>query len=171
MKLKRRIKYYLLRLFRLKASPHQVASGLALGLVPCWFPTFGIGPFLSMGLAKLTRVNVVAAIVGGVIGTPIWPILFLLNYKIGGFFLEKRSKIDEIEDVEYINAFNHTVNSIDNIHSGGYIFIVGALINVLFFSFVIYGTVYFLFRKYRMSILLKLMGQRDRHGVPEKYGK
>jgi uncharacterized protein len=156
MKFRRRIKYYLLRLFRLKASPQQVAFGLAIGFLPCWLPTFGLGPFLSIGLAKLTRANVVSAVVGGVIGTPFWPLLFLSNYQIGSVFFDKSSHIDELEKVEYLNAFNHTIKSIDSTHSAGYFFATGAIINMMLSFIVIYFTAYFLFKKYRLNILLKI---------------
>ncbi len=156
MKLKRRKKYYLIRLFRQKSSPHHVAVGFTMGLIPSWFPTFGLGPALSVGLAKLVRANTFAAIVGGVIGTLIWPLLFLLNYKVGSLLLDRNTRIDELEDVEYINAVHHTLNGIDSIHSSGYLFLTGAVINIIISSLFIYFLVYFIFKKYRVSILKKI---------------
>jgi uncharacterized protein len=153
MKFSRRIKYYLIRLFRLKASPHQVALGLAVGFTPNWLPTFGLGPMLSITLAKMLRVNLISAFIGGVIGAPFWPILFLLNYRVGGLFMNKPLEVNEIGDVEYIEAVNDTVGSL---HSGSIQFIVGASINVVLTSFVLYLLVYMLFRKYRVHILNKL---------------
>jgi len=153
LKLKRRTRYYLLRLFRLKAGPHQVALGLTLGFIPNWFPTFGLGPVLSAGLAKVAKVNVISAVVGGIIGTPLWPVLFLFNYRIGGLFEDTPSMVEEIEDVEYIEAANHTVGSIQ---SGSLQFLTGALVNVLISSIIIYLIVYLLFKKYRIIILEKL---------------
>jgi uncharacterized protein len=153
MKWKRRSKYYLIRLFRLKASPHQVALGLALGFVPNWFPTFGIGPVLSAGIAKITRVNLIAAIIGGFIGTPLWPFFFLLNYKVGSLFYHMPSKVTEIQEVEYLEAVSDTV---DSWHSGSVQFLEGALINSLLSSIIIYLIVYFLFKKYRIPILTRI---------------
>lgn len=155
--IKRKIKYYLLRLFRLNASPHHVAAGFTMGLIPNWLPTFGLGPVLSVGLAKLIRVNTFSAIVGAVLGTPLWPILFLLNYKVGSLILDRKTHIDEIEDVDYINAFYHTSGEINSTtHSGGYLFLAGAAINILISSILIYFIVYFLFKKYRVKILCKI---------------
>ena len=156
MKIKRRFKYYFIRLFRLKGSPHQVAAGFTMGLLPSWFPTFGLGPLLSIGLAKLSRTNEIAAFVGGVLGTPIWPILFLLNYQVGSALLDKQPKIDELEEVDYTSALQHTLDGVNNIQSSGYSFLLGAIINILISSFIIYFLVYFLFKRYRVRILSKL---------------
>ncbi|MBM4761499.1 DUF2062 domain-containing protein [Bacillus sp. B15-48] len=153
MKLKRRSKYFLIRLFRLKASPHHVAMGLALGFAPNWFPTFGLGPFFSAALAKLTRVNVLAAFIGGLIGTPLWPVLFWLNYQVGSLFYQKPSKVEEIVEVEYLEAVNDTVGSWQ---SGSMQFITGSLVNMFVMGIIMYILVYFLFKKYRMSILTKI---------------
>lgn len=156
MKIKRRIKYYFIRLFRLKGSPHQVAAGISIGFLPSWFPTFGLGPVLSVGFAKLSRTNEVAAFVGGVIGTPIWPLLFLLNYQVGSAILDRQPKIDTLEEVDYSSAIEHTVEGVNNIQSSGYSFLLGAVINIVISSILVYFVVYFLFKRYRVSILNKL---------------
>jgi len=153
MKLKRPMKYYLLRLFRLNASPHQVAMGLTLGFVPNWFPTFGLGLAVSAGLAKLTNANIIAAVIGGLIGTPLWPLLFLQNFKVGSFFNGQTSIVDELESMEYTEVVSDTLSSLQ---LGSLQFLVGALTNVLITSLFLYFIVYILFKKYRRSILAKL---------------
>ncbi|WP_066051811.1 DUF2062 domain-containing protein [Robertmurraya korlensis] len=153
MNLRRQRKYYLLRLFRIKASPRQVACGLVLGFIPSWFPTFGLGPLLSIGMAKVFRVNVIAALIGGVIGTPIWPILFFCNYKMGSLVFERQNKVDEIDDVSYQYVVNDTLGSIQ---SGGFLFLTGACINMIIASLAMYVIVYILFKRYRGTILQKI---------------
>lgn len=125
--------------------------GLTLGFVPNWFPTFGLGPMISAGLAKLTKVNVIAAVIGGLLGAPIWPALFFLNYKIGSLILMEPSKVNDLEDVHYLEAVDETVG-----HSGSLLYITGTLVNVLVSSLLIYLSFYMLFRKYRVNILMKL---------------
>ncbi|MCP1143453.1 DUF2062 domain-containing protein [Lysinibacillus endophyticus] len=156
MKIRRRIKYYLIRLFRLKSSPHQVALGLTMGFIPSWIPLFGFGPVLSIGLAKLTRSNPISAFVGGVIGTPIWPLLFILNYMIGGFLLDRKPKVDTLEEVEYSTAIQHTLSGFFKSHTSGVLFLTGAIINIVLSSILIYFMTFFLFKKYRVTILNKL---------------
>ena len=156
MQIRRKIKYYLLRLFRLNASPHQVAAGFTMGLISNWLPAFGLGPALSVGLAKLLRVNIFSAIVGAILGTPLWPLFFLFNYKIGSLILNRKTKIDEIEDIEYIDALHHIPEGVNNIHSSWYIFLTGAAINIVISSIFIYLITYHLFKEYRVSILCKI---------------
>ncbi|TSI07671.1 DUF2062 domain-containing protein [Lysinibacillus sp. BW-2-10] len=161
MKIKRKMKYYLIRLFRLKSSPHQVALGLSIGLIPNWLPTFGVGPLLSVGLAKLVKANTVAAFIGGVIGTLIWPLLFILNYQVGSFLLNRNIKIDEPEEVEYIGAIQHTVEGVvDGFHSSGFLFLTGATINIVISSLLSYFIMYFLFKKYNLQILNKISSRK-----------
>lgn len=156
MKITRRIKYTLIRLFRLKSNPEQVALGLTIGLIPSWIPTFGLGPVFSLGLARLVKANKVSALVGGIIGTPIWPLLFLLNYKVGGLILERESRVDELDEVGYINATHHTYKGIAGSHSSGVLFLTGAAINILISSILVYFIVYILFKTYRVRILNKI---------------
>ena len=156
MKIRRTIKYYLLRLCRLNDSPHQVAAGFTMGFIPNFLPAFGLGPALSVGLAKLVRVNIFSAIVGAVLGTPLWPLLFLLNYKIGSLILDRNTKIDEIKDVDYIEPLQHIPDATNSIHSSGYIFLTGAVVTILISSIFIYLITYFLFKTYRVKILCKI---------------
>lgn len=152
MKISRKIKFHLIRLFRIKAGAHQVALGFTLGFIPHWFPTFGLGPILSLGLAKFARANLISAVLGGLIGTPLWPILFFLNYRSGSLLHMKSSKVDEIKEVEYLGV----VETVSNFHTGSTLFLTGALVNILLFSIPLYLIVYFIFKKYRVKILLKL---------------
>ena len=156
MKIRRKVKYYLLRLFRLHASPHQVAAGFTMGLIPSWLPIFGLGPVLSVGLAKIVKVNIFSAIVGAVLGTIIWPLLFLLNYKVGSLLLNRDPKINDIEEIEYIDALQHIPDGINSIHSSGYIFLIGAAINIVISSILVYLITYFIFKQYRIKILFKI---------------
>ena len=130
-----------------------MALGLSMGFIPNWFPTFGFGPILSLGLAKITRVNVIAAVIGGIIGTPLWPVFFLFNYRMGGLFVKKPSEVNELEEVQYIEVVNDTVGSLQ---SGSLQFLIGALINVILSSLILYIVVYLIFKKYRTRILSKL---------------
>lgn len=148
-----------MRLLRVKDSPHQVALGFTLGFIPNWYPTFGLGVILSVGLAKIVRVNPVAAFLGGVIGSPLWPALFFLNYKVGGLLLDRRSRVDEIEDVDYVEALEQTIDGVNSFFSKSYTFLAGALINTIFFSICIYFIVYFLFKAYRTGLLRRLRGK------------
>ncbi|WP_147534548.1 DUF2062 domain-containing protein [Bacillus marasmi] len=161
MKLKSRVKYYLLRLFRLRAGTHTIAMGLTLGFIPHWYPTFGIGAILSLGLAKLGRGNLVAAFLGGALGTAIWPFLFFLNYKIGSLLFHHSTSVTEFNNTADVAHLDFSHLTIHNIGSGGLLFFGGALVNTLLSFLFIYLTVYTLFKKYRLNILDKLKGKKE----------
>lgn len=156
MKITRVIKYNLIRLFRLKSGPHQVASGVTIGFIPSWLPTFGLGPVLSVGMARFLKANTVSALVGGVLGTFIWPLLFFLNYKVGSLLLDRNTKVDELDEVEYIDAIEHTYTGIVSSHSSGFIFLTGAMCNIVISSIFIYIMVYIVFKTYRVRILNRI---------------
>lgn len=156
MKITRVIKYNLIRLFRLKSGPHQVASGVTIGFIPSWLPTFGLGPVLSVGMARFLKTNTVSALVGGVLGTFIWPLLFFLNYKVGSLLLDRNTKVDELDEVEYIDAIEHTYTGIVSSHSSGFIFLTGAMCNIVISSIFIYIMVYIMFKTYRVRILNRI---------------
>lgn len=159
MNLGRKFKYNLVRILRVNDSPHQVALGFTLGFIPNWYPTFGLGVILSVGLAKLVKSNTVAAFVSGVIGAPLWPVLFLLNYKVGSLLLDKSTKVDELEDVAYADALEHTIDGVNSFFSKGFTFLEGAFINTILFSICIYFIVKFLFKMYRKGLLRKIRGK------------
>lgn len=153
----RRIKYYLIRLFRLKQGAKHIALGVVFGFFPCWYPTFGIGPLLSITLSRLVRGNVVAAIIAAALGSLIWLPLFVLNYYAGntlkGIFTQNKQPLDiDIEDVEYTEP----IEQINRFHDYGTDFLFGALFNSVFFSIISYFAVYFIFSKYRQAILERL---------------
>ncbi|MGN7295932.1 DUF2062 domain-containing protein [Fredinandcohnia aciditolerans] len=159
MKLGRKVKYNLVRLLRVNDSPHQVALGFTLGFIPNWYPTFGLGVILSVGLAKLVRANTVAAFVGGLIGSPLWPALFLLNYKVGSLLLDRSTRVDELEDVDYADALEHTLDGVNSLFSKGFTFLEGAFINTVLFSIFFYFIVKFLFKMYRKGLLRMIRGK------------
>jgi len=117
---------------------------------------FGLDPVIAVGLARLVKANTVSSLVGGVIGTFIWPLSFFLNYKIGSLLLDRNSRVDELDEVEYINAIQHIYKWIVGSHSSGFIFLTGAVINILISSILIYIIVYLVFKKHRVSILNKI---------------
>nr|WP_304220036.1 DUF2062 domain-containing protein [Fredinandcohnia onubensis] len=159
MNLGRKFKYNLVRILRVNDSPHQVALGFTLGFIPNWYPTFGLGVILSVGLAKLVKSNTVAAFVSGVLGAPLWPVLFLLNYKVGSLLLDKSTKVEELEDVAYADALEHTIDGVNSFFSKGFTFLEGALINTILFSICIYFIVKFLFKMYRKGLLRRIRGK------------
>lgn len=85
----RPIRYYALRILRLRASPHNIAAGVAAGVGPSFTPFVGLHFFLSFGLAWILRGSLIASAIGSILsGNPItWPIIWVATWKIGNMIL------------------------------------------------------------------------------------
>jgi uncharacterized protein (DUF2062 family) len=73
------------KLISLRASPHQIALGFALGVFIGIFPTFGLGGVFIFALATIWRFNVPAALIGTFMGNPLFaPLWITLSCLITG---------------------------------------------------------------------------------------
>ncbi|OAB41730.1 DUF2062 domain-containing protein [Paenibacillus glacialis] len=145
----RKLKYDSLRLLRIKKSDHLISIGFIAGFFHCWFPTFGIGILLSIGLARLLRGNIVAAVISGSLGTLMWPGLFFLNYKIGLVLIS----------LFYFTSIQGTPEiAMTGISFGhlGMNFLVGSIVNSIVFSIIGYFLLRFVLMKYRLPLLKRL---------------
>ena len=94
------ISYYKLKLARLPASPHAIASGFACGSMVSFTPLLGLHFILAVVFAYFFRGNFVAALLGTVVGNPItFPFIWGLIYKVGAFVTTIKHK-----------EFNHEIN-------------------------------------------------------------
>lgn len=88
MRIRRRIKYYYLRLIRLKGQPKELALGLALGVLAGSMPILPLQTWLALTLAFIFRASKIAAMLGTWISNPLnWYFLYLFSYKIGALIL------------------------------------------------------------------------------------
>jgi uncharacterized protein (DUF2062 family) len=77
-------RYLILRLLRLKASPHKAALGFAAGAAVSFTPFIGFHFILAAALAFVTRGSLIAALLGTIVGNPFtFPIIFTASYWIG----------------------------------------------------------------------------------------
>ncbi|WP_040949293.1 DUF2062 domain-containing protein [Gorillibacterium massiliense] len=160
-KLQRNAKYYTLRLFRTNKSDHNITVGFVAGFFHCWFPTFGFGMVISIGLAKLLRGNMVAAVISGMIGSFLWPALFFLNYKIG--FLTRHLFVIPVNKLHRVIghpvpdfSYTETAHHFSVLGRAGLNFLVGSCINSFVFSILGYFIVRFVLGKVRKPIMLRL---------------
>lgn len=157
-KLPRTIKYSLIRLLRINSNAKDISFGLVLGFLPNWIPTFGFGPVISIALAKLFKANIVSAFIGGISGALLWPVLFVLNYKVGNFLLSISSSVTPINDaeIEAVNLFYYKTKNI------GVEFLVGATVNIIIFSLIFYFAFYYLLKKYQKLYLKRFISSSKR---------
>lgn len=76
--------YFAHRVGRLPGTPYRVAAGFACGAAVSFTPFMGFHFVLAMGLALLTRGNLIASAIGTVVGNPwtfpfIWAWIFTLG--------------------------------------------------------------------------------------------
>ena len=85
----RPVRYYAYRILRLRASPHNIAAGVAAGVGSSFTPFVGVHFFLSFGLAWLLRGSLIASALGTVLaGNPItWPFIWAGTWEIGNLML------------------------------------------------------------------------------------
>lgn len=81
---RRSVRYYGHRVRRLPDSPHRIALGFACGAFSSFSPFFGAHFVLAMLLAKIVRGNVLAALLGTVVGNPLtFPFIAAISLGLG----------------------------------------------------------------------------------------
>jgi len=84
----RSFRYMILRLWRIKASPHSIALGCAAGVFAIFTPFLGCQMLLAAFLALMLRGSVVASAVGTFAGNPLtYPIIWGSTFGVGNLFL------------------------------------------------------------------------------------
>jgi uncharacterized protein (DUF2062 family) len=80
--------YYVRRLTRLSGTPHNIAAGFACGLAISFTPLVGFHLLLGGLLSLIVRGNLVAMVVGTLVGNP-WtlPLMWLGGYHVGKLLL------------------------------------------------------------------------------------
>ncbi len=84
----RSFRYMILRLWRIKATPHSIALGCAAGVFAIFTPFLGCQMLLAASLALLFRGSVMASAVGTFAGNPLtYPIIWGSTFAVGNLFL------------------------------------------------------------------------------------
>ena len=85
---RRAFAYYLKRLTRLTGTPHNIAAGFACGAAISFTPFLGLHILLGGLLALIVRGNLLAVVVGTLIGNPwTFPFIWFATYEVGLFLL------------------------------------------------------------------------------------
>jgi uncharacterized protein (DUF2062 family) len=75
--LKDKIIGFVRRLLSLRATPHQIAIGFAIGVFIGIFPTFGFGGLVILAIVPLWKFNLPAALLGTIMGNPLFAPLWI----------------------------------------------------------------------------------------------
>jgi uncharacterized protein (DUF2062 family) len=85
---RRAFAYYVKRLTRLTGTPHNIAAGVACGVAISFTPFVGLHIILGCLLALIVRGNLLAVVVGTLVGNPwTFPFIWLAAYEVGHILL------------------------------------------------------------------------------------
>lgn len=80
----RSLRYVALRMMRMRAAPHEVALGCAIGVFAAMTPLIGFQMIVAGILAYALRANLAAAMLGTFFGNPLtWPVIWPATYAAG----------------------------------------------------------------------------------------
>jgi uncharacterized protein len=124
-------RYLVLRLTRLRASPHEVALGFAAGAAVSVTPLIGLHLVLAVVIAFITRASLIAAALGTILGNPLTlPFFFAASYWIGdrisGLFAAPGvdallEGLEEAEEEEAEIAADLIISASDDVFREGWI--------------------------------------------------
>jgi len=81
---KRSLRFFYLRLLRLKGQPEEVAGGMAIGVFIGMTPTVPLHTVLAVLIAFILRKSKLAAALGVWVANPFFlPFIYILDYKVG----------------------------------------------------------------------------------------
>ncbi|TVX88218.1 DUF2062 domain-containing protein [Paenibacillus agilis] len=82
------MRYHSIRMLRSRQGASKISLGIVFGFFPCWYPTFGIGPVLSIGLTKWAKGSIAGSIFAAALGAVVWPIFFYMNVITGNWIMK-----------------------------------------------------------------------------------
>ena len=84
------MRYWYVRLVRLRGTPPAIARGLACGVFAGCFPLFGLQTIIGIILAILFRGNKIAAAAGTWVSNPLTYVpIYAFNYQVGSLLINK----------------------------------------------------------------------------------
>lgn len=143
------------QIVEIKEKPYKVALGCSLGISINFIPTFGIGFILAFFLAALFKVNQASAAVTSLLTGPLVPLMYALNFIIGGLILapvmEKENLLDFIIHqyslILKMGNFKEKILSFFELF--GFTFLLGAAVNAVIFGIAFYFIVRIILNKYK----------------------
>jgi len=105
----RRVFSYLVqRVARMPGSPLSISIGIACGVAVSFTPFIGFHLLLGAFLAYLLRGNLLASVIGSVIGNPwTFPLIYTAAFKIGSWALGKLGSAPASTDISIADIIAH----------------------------------------------------------------
>jgi len=149
-KLLEKIRIKFRQILKIAGSPHSIALGASVGVFWNFIPSVGVGPFLSMGLAKMLRGSAVAALTANLATGFFIPVFYSMNMITGRFLKGDQVQSVEIEErlqgslqesmtkIEGIVEQPTSYLSLDRMQDFTADFLIGAIVNALIGATFIY---------------------------------
>jgi uncharacterized protein (DUF2062 family) len=84
----RSVRYVMMRLKRLKSSPHRIAVGAAAGIFAIFTPFLGVQLLLAGAISVILRGSILASLLSSFAGNPLtYPIIWFATYNLGSALL------------------------------------------------------------------------------------
>jgi len=105
-------RYLMLRVLRINDSSYRIAAGLACGIAVAFTPFVGFHTLLAALMAWLIRGNIIASLLGTLIGNP-WVLPFLLwsSYSVGHWLLGGAAVRNLPEDITFLYLIHHPMKT------------------------------------------------------------
>ncbi|AFZ48113.1 Protein of unknown function DUF2062 [Cyanobacterium stanieri PCC 7202] len=139
--IKRYYKYFIWRIRHLQEQPKAIARGFAIGVFTGSFPFFGLQMIVALLLAIILKANKVTAMMGTWISNPFTYVpIFLFNYQIGTFILEKifhikLNYLDEFDSESWQNLADSGLEITITLLIGS--FFVGLILSIIAYYFIL----------------------------------
>ncbi len=156
-------------LAQLKGKPYTIAMGAAVGIFWNFIPSLGVGPFLSLGLARILKSSGIAAVTFNLATGFFIPFFYSLNLIMGRFVMRKGVTTEELTDtlqksfqesidaVEGVDSEPVSYFSLSKLQSFSTEFFVGGVINAILAATLVYFAFWSLlsYRRYYKHLFLK----------------
>lgn len=94
----RSLRYFVLRLERLDATPHALGLGLAIGIFMAFQPILGFQMFAAGAAAWAFRASVAAALIATFVSCPLtWPFMWFASYELGALIIGEELNVTSAE--------------------------------------------------------------------------
>jgi uncharacterized protein (DUF2062 family) len=94
----RSTRYVLLRLKRLRSSPHRIALGAAAGVFAIWTPFLGFQLMMAGGISWVLRGSILASLLSSFAGNPLtYPLIWFASFNLGEALLGQQTSLRIID--------------------------------------------------------------------------
>ena len=146
---RRTLKYWAKRFLRIRATPHALALGAAIGVFAAFSPALGVHFLAALALAFLLGGNLVAAGLGTAAANPLtFPLMIAGDYEVGHLLvggsqqqLPFHEVMARITHLEFAGMLDQLIKPL----------FAGSLVLGAAFALAVYGAIYFVAKAYEAS--------------------